>query len=260
MNLRRLEVQRYVTPLREGGSLPAVVETDGGCFVLKFRGAGQGAGALVAELVAGELARAAGLAVPQIALVDLPAAFGRLERHQEIRDLLAASAGLNLGLAFLAGAITYDPAADPQPSAALASDIVWLDAFVTNVDRTARNTNLLVWEGGLWLIDHGAALYVHYDWEGYEARIHSPFAPIRDHVLLPHATEIEAADARLTSRLGADTIDAILAAVPDEWLSAYGPFGSPAEHRAAYAHYLGARLAGPRAFVAEVLRARADLV
>jgi hypothetical protein len=258
--LRHLTVERYVTPLREGGSLPAVVETDGGCFVVKFRGAGQGPAALVAEVIAGELARAAGLPVPEIALVDMAATFARQEPHAEIRDLLAKSAGLNMGMAFLPGAITYDPAADPPPAPALASAIVWLDAYLTNVDRTPRNTNLLVWQDGLWLIDHGATLYFHHSWAGYEERIDAPFAAIASHVLLPYATDIEGADTGMAPCLTEDVIGAVLAAVPDEWLDSYGPFPSPAEHRAAYAHYLTARLAGPRPFVAEVRRARTHLV
>jgi hypothetical protein len=258
--LRSLQTLRYVTPLREGGSLPAVVETDGGCFVLKFHGAGQGPAALVAELVVGELARRAGLPIPELALVHLSPEFGRVERHGEIRDLLTKSAGLNLGLAYLPAAITYDPAADPPPAAALASEIVWLDAFASNVDRSARNPNLLVWEGGLWLIDHGAALYFHHSWAGYEARIHSPFPAIREHVLLRHAADLSGADGRLVARLGGDAVRDVVAQVPDDWLAAYGPFASVAEHRAAYEHYLSARLAGPRAFLAEAERARADLV
>lgn len=260
MTLRRLTVQRYVTPLREGGSLPAVVDTEDGQFVMKFRGAGQGPAALVAELVVGGLARAAGLPIPEIALIDLPAVFGRTESHDEIRDLLIKSSGLNLGLAYLAGSVTYDPASDPPPAAELASDIVWLDAYTTNVDRTPRNTNLLVWEDGLWLIDHGAALYFHHSWAGYEERIHGAFPLSREHVLLPYAGDMAGADARMTARLTADVVREVLAEVPDEWLAQYGPFASPAEHRAAYAHYLTARVSGPRPFVAEVQRVRADLV
>ncbi len=260
MNLRRLTALRYVTPLREGGSLPAVIETEAGLFAVKFRGAGQGPAALVAELVVGELARAVGLPVPEIALVDLSPEFGRTERHTEIRELLERSAGLNLGLAFLSSAVTYDPAADAPPAAAMAADLVWFDAFVLNVDRTPRNTNLLMWDDDLWLIDHGAALYFHHSWQGYEGRIQNPFPPIRDHVLLPFAGDVIGADGRLTRHLSEAIIHDILAAVPDDWLATYGPFATPDDHRAAYAHFLTARLSGPRPFVDEVLRARADLV
>lgn len=260
LQLPTRQALRYVTPLREGGSLPAVVDTEDGAFVMKFRGAGQGPAVLVAELIVGELARLAGLPVPEIALVGLAAGFGRSERDSEIRDLLAASAGLNLGLRFLAGAITYDPAADPPPPAELASDIVWLDAYTTNVDRSARNPNLLIWREQLWLIDHGAALYVHFNWPGYAERAHSPFPPISQHVLLPAAADLAGADQRMRAQIGPDAIARVLAAVPDDWLAAYGTFASPDAHRAAYADYLVTRLEGPRDFVAEAIRARSDLV
>lgn len=254
MTLRTICATRYVTPLREGGSLPAIVEADDdGLYVLKFRGAGQGAKALIAELVAGELARTLDLPVPEIVLVELDPDLARTEPDPEIQHLIRASAGLNLALDYLPGSIAFDPVVE-QPDAGLASTIVWFDAFVSNVDRTARNTNLLVWHRKLWLIDHGAALYFHHDWEGYQQRATDPFARIRDHVLLPFATSLREADARLTPLVTADAIERIVALVPDAWLFD-APFSSVQEHRAAYANYLRRRIEAPHAFVEEALRA-----
>jgi hypothetical protein len=255
--LRTVTATRYVTPLREGGSLPAVVEADDdGLYVLKFRGAGQGPKALVAELVAGEIGRALGLPVPELVLVEVDPELARAEPDPEIQDLVAASAGLNLALDYLPGSLAYDPAVGPAPDADLASAVVWFDALVTNVDRTARNTNLLVWHRRLWLIDHGAALYAHHrpDWPTDPlAGSGSLFPPIRDHVLLPLATALPAADAALRARLDPATVRAVLAAVPDAWFLG----ADPAAHRAAYAAYLAARLAAAPAFLAEAERARA---
>src|SRR5215813_8583212 len=206
MILRKVSATRYVTPLREGGSLPAIIEADDdGMYVLKFRGAGQGPKALIAELVAGELARALGLLVPDIVFMELDPVLGRSEPDYEIRNLIKASAGLNLALDYLPGALTYTPAAPAPLDPDLASAIVWFDAYVTNVDRTARNTNLLLWHKRLWLIDHGAALYFHHTWhEDFLARSRAPFAPIKDHVLLPFATALAEADARLSALLTED--------------------------------------------------------
>src|SRR3954449_9532 len=188
--LKTIRVTRYVTPLREGGSLPAIVEADDdGLYVLKFRGAGQGPKALIAELVAGELARSLELPVPEIVYVELDAALARTEPDPEIQDLIRASAGLNLALDYLPGSITFDPLVD-RPAPELASRVVWFDAYTTNVDRTPRNTNILVWHKNLWLIDHGAALYFHHDWANYLERSRSPFAQIKDHVLLPFAAAL----------------------------------------------------------------------
>ena len=195
--------------------MPAVVDTDeGGLFVTKFRGAGQGAPALVAELVVGALAQAAGLPVPDLALIELDAAFGRTEPDPEIQDILRSSHGLNVGLRYLEGAFPYDPVATPDlVSPELAADLVWFDAYTTNVDRTPRNPNLLIWQRALQLIDHGAAIYVHHNWSNFDAdRIHAPFPPIHDHVLLPHAGDLEAADARMTDRLDASVVREVLAA------------------------------------------------
>lgn len=254
--LRTIAATRYVTPLREGGSLPAIVEGDDeGLYVLKFRGAGQGAKALIAELVAGELARALGLPVPEIVLVELDPDLARTEPDPEIQHLIRASAGLNLALDYLPGSITFDPVVE-QPESELASAVVWFDAFVSNVDRTARNTNLLVWHRRLWLIDHGAALYFHHDWNGYLERATGPFARIRDHVLLPFAGALREADALMGALLPRATMEGILAQVPDAWLGGDAPFADAAEHRAAYVDYLCRRLEAPHAFVEEALRAR----
>jgi hypothetical protein len=259
--MRTVTATRYVTPLREGGSLPAIVEADDcGLYVVKFRAAGHGVKALIAELVAGELARAAGLRVPEIVLVEVDDALGRNEPDSEIRDLLRGSVGINLALDYLPGSITFDPVAGPAPSAAEASEIVWFDAYTTNVDRTPRNPNLLAWHRRLWLIDHGAALYFHHGWTDEEAASRSAFSPVKDHVLLPWASELAAAAARLAPRLGADTVARVLAGIPDDWLEGEPRFASPAEHRAAYARFLMRRLESSSLFLEEAERARGALV
>lgn len=249
VTLQRIEATRYVTPLREGGSLPALVEaSDDGLYVLKFRGAGQGRKALVAEVVAGELARALGFTVPELALVELDAALGKAEPDPEIQDLLAASVGLNLGVDFLPGALPFSPAAGPPPDATLAAEIVWFDAFVTNVDRTAKNTNLLLWHGRLWLIDHGAALYFHHAAERAAGHERTPFQAIAEHVLLPFAGSIEDADERLAPRVTTELLEEVVATVPADWLEDDDP--------QMYVDYLAGRIAAPRAFVEEAERAR----
>ena len=255
--LRTVTATRYVTPLREGGSLPAVIEADDdGMYVLKFRGAGQGPKALIAELVAGELARAAGLPVPEIVLVELDADLARSEPDAEIQDLIRASAGLNLALDYLPGALTFDPLAE-RPASELASSVVWHDAFVSNVDRTPRNSNLLIWHRRLWLIDHGAALYFHHDWAGWAERSTAPFPFIREHVLLPFANGLAAADAALSRRLTPQVVADVVALIPDAWLEDDPLFASKGEQRDAYRDYLLRRLAAPRAFAEEAIRARA---
>ncbi|MDX1418598.1 MAG: HipA family kinase [Rubricoccaceae bacterium] len=259
------EAHRYVVPLREGGSLPAVLDTEGGLFVVKFRGAGQGARALVAELVVGGLAQRLGLSVPALALVHLAEGFGRAEPDPEIQDILHGSRGLNVGLAYLDGAFAYDGLAvgdlvDPGDAAA----VVWLDALTTNIDRTPRNPNLL-WAGdppSLQLIDHGAALYFHHDWEGVtDEKAQAPFAPIRDHVLLPLASPIDAADRRLAPILTDEVLEAVLATLPDALLmdapaGRTPPFASAEANRAAYRRYFQRRLAPPRPWVAHAEAAR----
>jgi len=255
--LRTVTATRYVTPLREGGSMPAIIEADDdGLYVLKFRGAGQGPRALVAELISGEIARALGLPVPEIVFVELDTELARTEGDPEIQELMRASGGLNLALDYLPGAANFDPVAE-RPSAQLASEIVWFDAFVSNVDRTARNPNLLVWHGGLQLIDHGASLYFHHGWDGDTSGAGKPFPLVRDHVLLPLASGLARADAALGARLSAARLGEIVALVPDAWLLGPDAFGSAQRQRHAYAEYLQQRLALPHAFVAEAERARA---
>jgi hypothetical protein len=252
---------RYVQPLREGGSLPAVVDTDGGLFVVKFRGAGQGAKALIAELIAGLLARALGLPVPDLALIDVAPVFGRAEPDPEIQEVLRASHGVNVGLRYLDGAFNYDGfAAGDFITNEFAAQVVWLDALMTNPDRTHRNPNILVWQRTPWLIDHGAALYAHHAWANVDAeRTRTEFPLIRDHVLLTHAGDIAAADAQLARRVTPELLDDVLAAVPDELLldpTNRNEFQNAAQARARYREYLSARLAAPRAFVAEAVRAQ----
>lgn len=257
MNLRTVTATRYVTPLREGGSLPAIVEADDdGLYVLKFRGAGQGPKALIAELIVGELGRALGLPVPDIVLVELDPELARTEPDPEIQDLIRASAGLNLALDYLPGSITFDPLVD-KPDRELASRIVWFDAFTTNVDRTARNTNLLIWHKQLYMIDHGAALYFHHDWTNYRERSRNPFAQIKEHVLLPLADALKEADAALSARITPELLRDCLSLIPDEWLAPEPQFKSASEHRAAYTEYLLTRLAPTRDFVKEAADARA---
>ena len=261
--MRTVTATHYVTPLREGGSLPAIVEgDDDGTYVVKFRGAGQGARALIAELLSGEIARLLGLRVPEIVFIDLDPRMARTEPDPEIQDLLRKSEGLNLALDYLPGSITFDPlVAKPiEKDPTLASSIVWLDALVTNVDRTPRNTNLLVWHGELWLIDHGASLYFHHDWNDVEARSRQPFLQIKDHVLLPWASEIATVDEELAQRLTRDKLEAVVALIPESWLGGDPPFPSAKEHRAAYVDYLARRLAAPRLWEEEAARARTLLV
>jgi hypothetical protein len=253
---------RYLQPLREGGSLPAVVDTDGGgLFVVKFRGAGQGAKALIAELIVAMLARVLDLPVPNLALIEVPPPFGRSEPDPEIQDVLRASHGINVGVRYLDGAFNYDnTAAGAFISAELATRVVWLDAYVTNPDRTHRNPNVLIWERRPWLIDHGAALYAHHDWEGVdEARIHTPFARIREHVLLERSSNIESVDTELAALFSDDRITEILAKVPDALLldtTRGHEFATADEARARYWDYLTTRRDGPREFVREAARAR----
>ena len=245
--MRTVVATRYVTPLREGGSLPGLVEAcDDGLYVVKFRGAGQGAKALVSEVLTGELARALKLPVPELVYVDLDPSIGNAEPDPEIQDLLKASGGLNVGLDFLPGALAFDEAAARRLDPSLAAEIVWLDALMLNVDRTPRNPNLLEWHGRLWLIDHGAALYIQHGTPDLVAEADRRFAAIRDHVLLPHAGSILEADARLVSRL--PDLAALVDLVPAEWLGEVG--------RGAYVEFLQARLSEPRVFAEEAERAR----
>jgi hypothetical protein len=246
-----------VTPLIEGGSVPAVFEADDdGTYVVKFRGAAQGERASIAEIVAGELARVVGLPVPGLVLVELESALGRSEPHFEIQRQITSSDGVNIALDFLPGALNWEPALAPPPDRELAAKIVWFDALVENVDRTVRNPNMMRWHKQVYLIDHGASLYWHHDWPEHLARAQSPFAMSRMHVLLPLAGDVRAADALLAPMVTRDVLEAIVAHVPDAWLTAEA---TPTETRAGYVEHLWQRVSGPRAFVEEAERARLAL-
>ncbi|MDF2433103.1 MAG: hypothetical protein JWP44_2734 [Mucilaginibacter sp.] len=258
--LRTVNVTRYVTPLREGGSLPAIAEADDGfLYVLKFRGAGQGSKALIAELIGGEIARALGFKVPEIVFAKLDEAFGRTEPDEEIQDLLKASVGLNLALHYLSGAITFDPVIT-TPNAKLASQIVWLDCLLTNVDRTPRNTNMLTWHKELWLIDHGASLYFHHSWHNWEQQAARPFVQVKDHVLLPLATELDLVDNEFRSILNEACIRSIIALIPCEWLTGETAFHSAEDYREAYVKFLLTRIAHSEIFVKEAQHAAETLI
>lgn len=249
-----LHATSYLTPLREGGSVPAIVEADDdGTYVVKFRGAAQGPRALVAEIVCGQLAHRLGLPAVDVALIEVDALLARSEPDAEIQALLRASAGLNVAVDYLPGALNWEPTMTPPPDPELAAAIVWFDALVTNVDRTAKNPNLLRWHRRLHLIDHGAALYFQHQWDGHLARAGSPFAAIKHHVLLPFAGDLAAADRRLAPLVTEAVLTEILAEVPDAWLTAEP---TPAATRRGYVDHLLARLAGPRAFAEEAARAR----
>ncbi len=257
--IRSVNVTRYVTPLREGGSLPAIVEADDDfLYALKFRGAGQGVKALIAELVAGEIARLLGLRVPEIVFAHLDEAFGRTEPDEEIQDLLRASEGLNLAVHYLSGAITFDALVN-KVDARTASQIVWLDCLVTNVDRTARNTNMLIWHKELWLIDHGAALYFHHSGLNWEEQALRPFVQVKEHVLLPTASELETIDTEARKVLTPDRIQAIVNLIPEDWL-ATSAFDDAAENRKMYAGFLNTRIANSEIFVKEAQHAREALI
>jgi hypothetical protein len=256
--MRAVRATRYVTAFREGGSLPGLVEADDdGLYVVKFRGAGQGPRVLVAEWLAGEIARALGLLVPDIVAVELAPGIADSEPDQEIHDLLAASVGRNIGLDFLPGSLTFSTATGPAPDPAWAASVVWLDALVTNPDRTARNPNLLVWHGRTWLIDHGAALYVHHAWRDPDEQARQSFEHVRDHLLLPYAEPIAEADARLAPLLTREYLEDLAAALPDDWLPPDPVIGDADAQRRAYVRYLLRRLESPRPFVEEADRARA---
>ncbi|MDE6859647.1 MAG: aminotransferase class I and II [Duncaniella sp.] len=252
--LRRTEVTRYITPLREGGSLPALAEAeDGFKYVVKFRGAGHGTKALIAELIGGELARAAGLRVPELVFLDLDEDFGRTEGDEEIQDLLKASQGLNLGLHYLSGAMTWDVTVN-HATPLEASMTVWLDAFLTNVDRTVRNTNMLLWQHELWLIDHGASLYFHHSWDGWEKTALSPFPYIKEHALLRDASMLRDADAIMRSRITPEIIQAVVDTIPDEWLD------RPEEQRYVYRQFLTKRLTNSNIFTDHAITIRETLI
>ncbi|RAJ08616.1 hypothetical protein LX64_01269 [Chitinophaga skermanii] len=258
--IRTVNVMRYVTPLREGGSMPAIVEADDDfMYVVKFRGAGQGIKALIAELIGGEIARALGLKIPEIVFANLDASLGRTEPDEEIQDLLKASVGLNLAVHYLSRAITYDPTVTTiEPL--LASKVVWLDCLLTNVDRTARNTNMLMWNKELWLIDHGACLYFHHNWTNWEEQSKRPFVQVKDHVLLPQASELAAVDALFKPILTEERIRAIVGLVPSEWLTFNVENETAEERREVYIQFLLTRIANSAIFLNEAQHARQSLI
>jgi hypothetical protein len=256
IDIRTVNVVRYLQPLREGGSLPGIVEADDDfLYVLKFKGAGQGKKALIAELVGGELARAMGLKVPELVFMQLDDSFGRLEPDEEIQDLLKFSVGLNLGLHFLSGAITYDPLVTISDDL-IASKVVLLDSIITNIDRTAKNTNLLNWKNELWLIDHGASLYFHHNWKTWESHLTRTFPNIKDHVLLGRASQLEAAARQIQSTITPNLIEDIIAVIPEDWLDEPSNILSPDEMRSAYTDFINAKLANIDLLVKEASDAR----
>lgn len=256
--LRTVNVTRYITPLREGGSLPAIVEADDGfMYALKFRGAGQGVKALIAELIGGELARTLGLRVPELVFAEVDPAFGRTEPDEEIQDLLQASAGLNLALHYLSSAITYDPNVTPVDNL-MASQIVWLDCLITNVDRTPRNTNMLMWQKELWLIDHGAALYFHHAGDNWSEKWEKPFVQVKDHVLLPWASRLDEVDRLNHALLTTEKLRSIVEIIPAEWLATDGETAQ--SNRDQYLSFLTARLLASAQFVKEAQHARESLI
>ena len=260
IELRTVNLTRYITPLREGGSLPALAEADDEFkYVVKFRGAGHGTKALISELIGGEVAHILGFKVPELVFLNLDEAFGRTEGDEEIQDLLQGSRGLNLGLHFLSGALTFDPVAT-KVNPELASRIVWLDAYLTNIDRTFRNTNMLMWLKELWLIDHGASLYFHHSWENWEKHAVSPFPYVKNHVLLPEASRLEEADVALRSMLTEEKIQQIVALIPDDWLHWEDTHETPEEIRDIYTRFLTERLAHSETFVKEAQNARKTLI
>lgn len=260
MEIRPVTVTRYIAPLREGGSLPAIAEADDGFnYVVKFRGAGHGVKALIAEFLGGEIARRLGLKVPEIVFAELDEAFGRTEGDEEIQDLLKGSQGLNIGLHFLSGAVNFDPVvSDVDPE--MASKIVWLDAFITNIDRSFKNTNMLLWHKELWLIDHGASFYFHHSWTNWEKLATTPFPLIKDHVLLPRAKGLESIDGVLKTLLDRDTLLEIVNTIPEDWLYWEGSLESPQQIREVYLNFLTLRMAHSEIFVKEAQDARKMLI
>lgn len=255
-SLRTVIVTRYILPLREGGSLPALTEADDDFkYVLKFRGAGHGVKMLISELIGGELARFLGLKIPELVFANLDENFGRTEADEEIQDLLKASTGLNLAMHFLSGAINFDPSV-MKVDAETASKIVWLDAFLTNIDRTFRNTNMLIWNRELWLIDFGASLYFHHSWDGWEEKAKTPFLMIKDHVLLDKATELRKIDLEFKSKITPEILSSIINLIPDDWLHWRDTELSPEEIRTVYFEFLKIRLENSEIFVKAAENAR----
>lgn len=260
MTLRTVNVTRYISPLREGGSLPALADADDGFkYVIKFRGAGHGTKALIAELIGGEVATVLGFKIPELVFINLDEAFGRTEADEEIQDLLQNSRGLNLGLHFLSGAFTFDPVVTTVDSR-LASQIVWLDAFLTNVDRTARNTNMLTWHKELWLIDHGATLYFHHSWSDWKKHALSPFTLIKDHVLLPYANDLNSVDIEFKKILSDDVIKEIVNSIPAEWLDWSSDDETIDDIRQTYIQFLIVRRDNSEIFIKQAQDARKTLI
>ncbi len=260
IEIRHVNVTRYITPLREGGSLPAVADADDGFkYVVKFKGAGHGVKALIAELLGCEIARVLGFKVPEVVFANLDEAFGRTEADEEIQDLLKGSQGLNIGLHFLSGAINFDPVVTTV-DAQLASELVWFDAFMTNIDRTFRNTNMLIWHRELWLIDHGASLYFHHSFTNWEKSAQTPFALIKDHVLLPQASELEAVNTKFRAILTPEILEEIVNLIPQEWLVWEGSELTADEIKTVYLNFFTTRLAHAEVFTKEAQHAREALV
>lgn len=260
MELRTVNVTRYITPLREGGSLPALAEADDGFkYVIKFRGSGHGTRAVVSELIGGLTAKALGLRMPELVFVQLDEAFGQTEGDEEIQDLLQASRGLNIGLHFLSGALTFDPVTT-RVDEKLASQIVWLDAFLTNVDRTVKNTNILLWNRELWLIDHGSTLYFHHTWDNWEKKAVDPFPMIKDHVLLPYATKLDEVNAEFSQMMTPEVIKEIVDLIPDCWLNWGDETESANDLRNVYYQFLTTRLENADIFVKQAQYAREALI
>ena len=260
IDIRTTNVMRYVVPLREGGSLPAIAEADDGfMYVLKFKGAGQGAKALIAELIGGLLAKKLGLKVPEIVFAQLDTAFGRTEPDEEIQDLLKASTGTNIALHYLSGAVAFDPAVTIIDEE-LASKIVWLDSFICNVDRTVRNTNMLMWNKELWLIDHGASLYFHHSWQTFLQNAERPFEQVKDHVLLKYAAQLKTTDELFHSILSEEKIDSIVSLIPGEWLQEMDSEQTADEKRDVYAVFLKRRFAASEIFIQQAMYAREAII
>lgn len=254
-DMRTVNVMRYIVPLREGGSLPALAEADDDFkYVLKFRGAGHGVKMLISELIGGKIAEALGLKIPELVLINLDEDFGRTEPDEEIQDLLKASIGLNLGLHYLSEAIAFDSSMKVDPL--LASKIVWMDAFTTNIDRTFKNTNLLMWHKELWIIDNGASFYFHHSWQNFDAAAKTPFKYVKDHVLLHQATQIADADLFAKSVLNDDLFRSIVNEIPEDWLQWQDADETPEEIREVYFNFLKTRLENSEIFVKEIHHAR----
>lgn len=255
LDLRTVTVMRYILPLREGGSLPALAEADDDFkYVLKFRGAGHGVKMLISELLGGKITEVLGLKIPELVFINLDADFGRTEADEEIQDLLKFSEGLNLGLHYLSGAITYDPGVTINPL--LASKIVWLDAFITNIDRTYKNTNLLMWNKELWVIDNGASFYFHHSWQNFEAAAKTPFTYVKDHVLLPKATMLDKADQWAHEILNDHIFREIVNLIPEDWLHWNDAEETPEQIREIYFQFMKTRLDNSSIFLNEAKNAR----